>query len=176
MEELWDDYLEYLIWRGGLGRMPGYSLIFETLHHMNFTCLLDRDENREDDGVELREHYEIPDGYEVEIEEAFYARKCSVMEMMVALAIRVDDEYIGDPAEAHPEDFFMEMIENLGLDRFRGGRYQESAVIKIVQRWLDRRFTAHGLGSPFPVLNDWRDQRNLEIWDQMNSYVNENYR
>ena len=175
MDELWDDYLQYLIWRGGLQKMTKFGRLFEILHHINFECVLERDENREDDGVELREEYSVPDCFDAEQEEAFYAQKCSVLEMLIALSIRVDDEFIGDPAEEHPEDFFMEMIENLGLDKFNGNRYRDDDVIKIIQRWMDRKFNKNGHGSPFPMKYDRRDQRKLEIWDQMNAYISENY-
>lgn len=176
VEELWDDYLQYLIWRGGLQRMTKYGRLFEILHNIKFTWLIERDDNREDDGVELRDYYDIPRSeYSVEESEEFMDHWCSVLEMLIGLSIRVDDEIIGDPAEEHPEDFFMEMIKNLGLDIYKGDRYRENDVIKIVKKWMDRKFDRNGNGSPFPVKKDHRDQRKLEIWDQMNSYINENY-
>lgn len=175
MEELWDDYLEFLIWRCQIQKLTRFGRLFEILHHVDFEWELERDENRESDGVDLRDEYDIPDGFDEKTEEAFYARRCSVLEMLIGLAIRVDDEFIGDPAEEHPEIFFMEMIENLGLDKFKGNRYTESDVIKIVNRWMHRDFERNGRGSPFPVKKSRRDQRKLEIWDQMNTYISENY-
>lgn len=176
MDELWDDYLLYLIWRGGLQNMTKYSRLFEILHNIKFIWLIDRDENREGDGIELRDDYEY---HNETLEDKdivnFMDHWCSVLEMMIGLSIRVDDEFIGDPADEHPEEFFMEMIENLGLDVYKGKRYREEDVIKIVRKWLERKFDRNGNGSPFPVKNDCRDQRKLEIWDQMNSYIYENY-
>lgn len=175
MDELWDDYLQYLIWRCGLQKMTRYGRLFGILHHINFEYVLERDDNRDGDGVELRNKYEIPYGFSVELEEAFYTQKCSVLEMLIALAIRVDDEFIGDPAEEHPEEFFMVMIKNLGLDKFNGNRYREDDVIRIIDRWMRRDFEKDGCGSPFPMKYDRRDQRDLEIWEQMNGYISENY-
>lgn len=175
MEELWDDYLQYLIWRCGLQRNNKYGRLYMVLHNIEFTWIIDRDDNREGDGVELRDDYDIPYPWRSVESEAFFERPCSVMEMLVGLSIRVDNEFIGDPAEEHPEIFFMEMIKNLKLDRFIGDRYQKEDVIRIVKRWLDRNFDRDGRGSPFPVYKDHRDQRKLEIWDQMNSYINEKY-
>lgn len=175
MDELWDDYLQYLIWRGGLQKMTKFGRLFEILHHINFEYILERDENREGDGVELRDDYSIPYCFDVELEEAFYDQKCSVLEMLIALSIRVDNEIIGDPSKEHPEKFFMEMIENLGLDIFKGNQYRDADVIKIVRKWIDRKFNKNGIGSPFPLRYDCRDQRKLEIWDQMNAYISENY-
>lgn len=175
MDELWDNYLQYLIWRCGLEKERKLSCLFETLHNIEFTYILGRDDNREEDGVDLREDYKVPSCFDADIEEAFYAHWCSVLEMMVALSIRVDKEYIGDPAEEHPEAFFMEMIKNLGLDRMVNGRYREEDVNHIIYRWLDRKFDRDGRGSPFPLKHNIRDQRKLEIWDQMISYIGENY-
>lgn len=174
MDELWEDYLQYLIWRCNLQKERGMERIFETLHDLEFTYVMDRDENRYADGVELRDDYEIPDCF-MDLEDEFLDRNCSVLEMLIALSIRVDDDFIGDPAEPHPEDFFIEMIENLKLDRYSGRSFYEKDVIKIIQRWLERRFNQDGCGSPFPLRHDKRNQRDLEIWDQMNSYISENY-
>lgn len=174
MDELWDDYLQYLIWRCHLEYMRKYSRLFACLHAIPFTWTLDRDDNREADGIELRDGYSIPSEYS-KYEDEFRDHWCSVLEMLIALAIRVDDDLIGDPAEEHPEEFFMVMIRNLGLDIYKGNRYSKEDVIKIVDRWLWREFDRSGRGSPFPLKYVRTDQRKVEIWDQMSSYVSENY-
>lgn len=177
MDELWDDYLQYLIWRCGLQKENKMVLIFEVLHKIPFFYVLERDINRRSDGFFLRNGYKIPNEFmdNIDILEEFDTRRPAVMEVLVALAIRVDNEIIGDPADPHPEEFFMKMIKNLGLDKLRRGCHKERETIKIVQRWLNREFESDGIGSPFPVRYDHRDQRRLEIWDQMNSYICENY-
>lgn len=175
MDELWDDYLQYLLWRGNLERLTRYGRLFEILHHMEFRYIIERDENRDADGADLRDGYDVPNDYSVEEDEAFMAHWTSVLEVLLALAIRVDDEYIGDPSEEHPEKFFMEMIKNLGLDIFKGNRYREDDVHRIVDKWLDRGFARNGVGSPFPLHHSRRDQRRLEMWDQMQAYISENY-
>lgn len=176
MEELWDDYLLFLIWRCNLQEkeINGLELVLEVLHNTEFTYVLNRDGNRFDDGMELRNDYEIPCSCRKYIDE-FMNRPCSVLEMLMALAIRVDNEIIGDPAEEHPERFFMEMIENLGLLRYRNYKFKMNEVTKIIQLWMHRRFHKDGVGSPFPVKYSRIDQRDFEIWDQMNTYISENY-
>lgn len=171
MNDLWGDYLQHLIWRGNLQKFSKYSKLFEILHRIEFTWIIDRDDNREADGIDLREDYNIPIEYTNEECNNFMNHWCSVLEMMIGLAIRVDYEIIGDPSEEHPEHFFMKMIRNLDLLRLK----EERTIIKIVNIWLNREFERNGRGSPFPVRNDRRDQRKLEIWDQMNSYISENY-
>lgn len=174
MDELWDNYLKYLIYEYGLDHFPQYGKLFDILHHMEFVWFIDRDDNREDDGVRLRDDYKIP--YELlEYEDEFMDHWCSVLEMLIALAVRVEDEFIGDPNDEHPESFILEMLNNLELCIYKGYGYRKEDVIKIVDRWLNRRFKKDGYGSPFPVKYDPRDQRKMEIWDQMNSYISENY-
>lgn len=178
MEELWENYLQYLIWICHLEQFRSHTRLFEMLHNLEFYWSIDRDDNRAGDGTELRDNYDIPlditCGGEDLVEE-FMNKPCSILEMLIGLAIRVDEEYLGDPMEPHPEEFFWEMIKNLGLDDYTDKRFNAGQVKKRVAMWIDRRFTKNGLGSPFPVYNDDRDQRDLEIWDQMNSYINEKY-
>lgn len=175
MEELWDDYLQYLLWACGLQKQTRYSELFMFLHNVEFTYLLRRDQNREEDGLYLREDFIPPEEYSENNLNMFGAHWCSVLEVLIALALRVDREYIGDPSEPHPERFLMEMLKNLGLTRFQDGRFVQSGAAKVLQRWMDRVFERDGRGSPFPVKHDPRDQRRLEISDQMISYINENY-
>lgn len=174
MEELWDDYRQYLIWLCRLEKMRHYEDLFEILHDTTFTYTLERDENREGDGYALRDDYMIPAEFEV-YREDFNHQRCSVFEMLIGLAIRVDREYIGDPAEPHPEKFFMEMIKNLGLDRYRYFEPNRDNIVKKLEEWMNREFSRDGRGSPFPVKHDVRDQRKLEMWDQMLSYLNKEY-
>lgn len=173
IKDFWSDYLEYLIITCNLyGYRNSYYNLFWTLHNIQFTYRIERDENRVEDGHDLREGYSIPNRFSIKDHEYFYAHWVSVLEVLIALAIRVDNEIIGDPANPHPEIFFMEMIENLELRRHKT---DQNTIRQVVEDWLERRFDRCGFGSPFPVTDDDRDQRGLEMWDQMVSYLNENY-
>lgn len=173
MEELWDDYLKYLIRRYGLKREKRYYDLFKILHDIEFVWILDRDENREADGRDVRYDYDIPKGCEKYLDE-FIERPVSVLEVLLAIADRIEREYIGDPADERPDIFFMEMIKNLGLTGLIVNNGEE-VIEDIVNRWMRRMFLPDGYGSPFPVRYDRRDQRKLEIFDQVLSYINENY-
>lgn len=170
---LWDDYLEYLIRRGNLQKYYEYTRLWEILHNIEFTWIINRDKNRECDGIDMREDYYIPSRF-LDQEDYFLNHWCSVMEMLVGLAIRVDNEFLGGD-EPTPELFFMEMIDNLGLREFTTRHCSKNEVNRIIKKWLDRKFNKNGKGSPFPVRYDHRDQRRVEIWDQMNSYISENF-
>ena len=173
--KLWDSYGAWLIDRVGLRKKRYEDLLFE-LHNIPFRFSIPLDENRVADGLEIRDEY----GLEMDfLSPVFKDRKCSVLEMLVALAIRIECEYIGDPREEHPEKIFWEMIENL-FDiernwRLCGPEANFEFVHRTVDSWLDRRFSYDGKGSIFPLKNPDCDQRNVEIWGQMNRYLMENY-
>lgn len=171
----WDRYGEWLIRRVGFVK-KGYSKLFKALHDTEFYWTIDRDRNRAEDGIDLRNEYlseRLGEG-SLGVEDPF-RRECSVLEMLVALAIRVEDEFIGAPGDEHPDRFFFDMLKNLDFDYMSDRHFDRECVDRILNNWMSRRFTRGGLGSPFPVMNDRRDQREFEIWDQMNHYIYEKY-
>ncbi len=109
MNELWEDYFNFLIWRGRLEKMTKYHNLFESLHNIKFIYIIDRDDNRKEDGKNLRNYYKIPNRFyrNEDLINDFYDREASVFEVLLALSIRVDNEIIGDPSEEHPESCFL---------------------------------------------------------------------
>ncbi len=169
--QLWNEYGVWLVNRVRLHK-PGYSRLTSQLHNTIFKYVLDLDENRASDGIVLREEFYR----EKDIDAGVYDHRddCSVLEMLVALAGRIDDEYIGDPGQSHPELIFWDMICNLGLDVFDDRHYEDDEVEYILDRWMDRKFKPDGSGSIFPINRiPRRDQRRIEIWSQMNEYLTE---
>lgn len=172
----WFNYENWLVERIGFEENREYRKLIGTLHSIPFLSRISRDRNREDDGLMLREEFCSEMGLSGdEVDQFTNERPCSVLEMLIALAIRVDNEWIGDPGEAHPEEFFWEMLVNLGLAKYHNRHFHEFLVENIVLKWLDREFEPDGKGSIFPLKHPHRDQRNIEIWSQMLAYVNENY-
>lgn len=168
--QLWDEYGIWLLNHVRFHK-KGYSHLMRQLHNTPFIFVLARDENRADDGIVLREEFYR----EKDIEAGVYDHRddCSVLEMLVALAIRITDEYIGDPSETHPETIFWEMVYNLGLDVFNDRYFDADEVSHILDRWMTRDFLYDGTDSIFPVNRPRRDQRKIEIWSQMNEYLTE---
>lgn len=175
MKELWEDYYGWLIRQCDLEyfvrtRNRTGNQIMKLLHNTEFKYYILHDDNRAADGINLRHEYADTyslDGYGDE----FFAKPCSVLEMLIALSIRVDKEIIGDPSDPHPDEFFVVMFKNLGLNWCK----TVSDADEKLNRWMCRRFRKDGTFGLFPVEHDPRDQRELDIWDQMNGYVYENY-
>lgn len=144
-------------------QVPGYShyKLLTHLHNTEFRYLMTKDRNRSEDGIELRSRYGIDDD-----------SPCSVLEMMVALAIRcetdiMDDPEIGDRAA----QWFWGMIVNLGLGSMHDSRYDEEYVDEVLERFLDRDYEPDGTGGLFRINRCERDLRNVEIWIQMLWYL-----
>ena len=54
--------------------------------------------------------------------------------------------------------------------------YDEGWILKIIDAFLDRKYDKNGEnGGLFPLHFCNRDAREMEIWDQMNEYLVENW-
>lgn len=169
-KDFWNDYFDWLLERVCIERLrpvnkiKHYSFLFQQLMNTPFQVILDRDRNRISDGMDLRSEYGI----------AFYDRKCSVLEVLVALSIRIETEYLGEPGNEHPEEIFWEFLDNLDLTWYINRRYDEQKVGDILNRWMDRRFYSNGVGSICPRKDRRgfvRDERDVELWDQVIGYI-----
>jgi hypothetical protein len=168
----WDNYREWLLHRINFHKKQ-YSKLMEIMHNYPYVVYVYMDRNRYEDGVYQRAEYyrdaDLPPG-------ALNMCPCSVLEMLVGFAKRIDDEWIGcdygeDP---HPQDFFFEMICNLGLKEATNSRISSAKVVKILDIWIKREFDSDGNGSVFPIKNPQKDQRNTELWCQFQEYFHEN--
>lgn len=155
-----------------------YMALAKDLHHRKFYSIVPHDENRASDGKELREEYlrEINYPKYIEIE-----GDCSIFEMLIALAKRMDFE-TNDPYDIEENVdrtayWFWEMIDNLGLTKYSDDNYYyyggSDHIDRILDRFLERRYSRDGNGGIFPLEWTRKDQRDVEIWGQMNAYLAE---
>lgn len=156
-----------------------YWLLAKELFEKPFIPLIAHDENRSSDGLELREEYmSDADCYgELDID-----GDCSIFEMLIALARRMDFETSdpNDPMDTNDTTayWFWEMIDNLGLMEFDDDSYIElegqTYVDWILEIFVDRQYEPNGEGGIFPLKRVCEDQREVELWYQMNNYLMEN--
>lgn len=172
MGPIWKQYEEWLLNEAKF-RKRGYKKLIDQLHTTPFKTCIKMDKNRAGDGLYLRRRFCEETGMN---EHALdYYDGCHILEMLIALAIRIDDEYIGNPANPSPDGFFWKMIVNLGLESYTDRRYDEDEVFDILIKWMTRIFKKNGKGSIFPIKKPVEDQRKLQIWDQAMEYLSENY-
>lgn len=148
-----------------------YRPLFTCLHNTPFHWRVDDDRNRATDGMYQRNWFYEECGFSNHL---FDAKSCSVLEMLTALAVRMDNEYTGIPGEPDPSGIFMEMLNNLGLldvPSRNFGKFDGTA--EILDKWMNREYEPNGKGGIFPLDHITVDQRIQPIWNQMNSYVTE---
>lgn len=152
-----------------------YQLILERLHQVEFYPIIPMDENRRQDGLSLKRRYDkyinIPfDGPYSNTDESF----CSVLEMMVAFAMRIEDDIMYDPEYGNrTSEWFWTMMENLYLTGFDDDSYDDYEVDRILHTFLQRLYGADGYGGLFYTHDVSIDMRDLELWDQCSVYLNE---
>lgn len=146
-----------------------YRKLLSTLHTREFYFILPMDENRALDGIDLRNRfaYECSKFEKNDIMECLNG-PCSVLEMMVALAVRMEDEIMGFGSQ-----WFWLMIFNMGLNDMLDGAFDRKKVEHAINILLDREYQKDGTGGLFIVKHHAEDLRNIEIWYQMQWYLGE---
>lgn len=165
---------EYFDWMYNLvNGKPHFQLLLHRLNDTPFTYIIPMDGNRAEDGVELRYRF----GYEVGYDDRIIAsylddRDCSVLEMMVALALRCEEHIMDDPDFGDRTGrWFWDMINSLGLSNMTDSRFNIYYVDEVINIFLDRHYDRDGKGGLFTVKNSSRDLRSVEIWYQMSWYL-----
>ena len=144
-----------------------YSKVLYRLHEVDFRVVISKDENRARDGESLRLMFEDETGLECD-----KSGQCSVLEMMVALAMRCENQIMYDPDEGDRTDlWFWEMFNNLGLSCLYGNKYDEKEFQKIIVTFLNRGFGANGYLGPFYIPDFEGDMRKIEFWYQLGYYI-----
>lgn len=141
-----------------------YHILINELFNRDFVPILGRDDNRASDGIYLREEL----GFEDSTDEP-----CSVLEMLIALAGRFDGNSGFDPDEVWGN--FWDMMRNIGLDQYDDLNYSKNEVWSILYIFENRTYSFNGKGGLFPLKRPVSDQRKIEIWDQMQEWLIENY-
>lgn len=188
LDEVFDIRHDYFRWLYGLVSEDEtyrddddrYTKLLRQLHERKFSegtaYLIPNDGNRISDGLKLRREYSEEIGEDVG---DILDRSCSVLELLIGIARRMDYNISVSTAEDHTIDFFWELLENLGLDRFDDGRYckdgTHARVDDIITVFCERMYCKDGQGGIFPLKNPPQDQVKTEIWYQMMAYLEENY-
>lgn len=170
--ELTNEYFKWLLQL--VSGKPNYRRLMRHLFNVDFRFTILMDENRADDGVDLRYSFGRERGYEKRtIQTLLDYRPCSILEMMVALANRCEEHIMGDPELGDRTDvWFWSMIRSLGLDCMYDSRYDAIYVDEVLERFLNHRYKSNGKGGLFTIVGNYRvDLRKEEIWQQMNHYI-----
>lgn len=151
-----------------------YTKLLQRLYISEFTWSVEEDENRAVDGLCLRTDFASESGVDPFDVKLVIGHPCSILEMMVALACRCENQIMEDlfvgPRFGR---WFRVMITSLGLRYETDEYYDENYVDYILTSFLNREYNEDGDGGLFRIRESNVDMRQMEIWYQMNVYLRE---
>lgn len=168
-----ESYLVWLYAQIGSVRLRNRARSFWDLARVmfttEFTWFVPNDDNRAEDGRDLRLEFMDDTGYEPD--EEWLDLGCSMLEMMIALSRRLSFE-----ADGEARDWFWQLVANLGLEECNDrSNFDQGRVTEILQTVCKRTYASNGQGGLFPLRNPDRDQRKVELWDQQSAYIRERF-
>jgi hypothetical protein len=175
-EPLDERYLEWLYSQIGSVKLRTKSRTFwnlaRQLYSKEFIWFIPNDDNRVEDGRELRQ--EFFDTQQIEdVDHDWRELGCSMLEMLVGLSRRLSFEA---EVEGEPRVWFWRLLDNLALSDCNDKvQYSHKQVDEILDAVIWRTYTSSGRGGLFPLRKAKRDQRKVELWYQMSAYLQELY-
>lgn len=147
-----------------------YWKLMNCLHNIEFRYSIPNDKNRAEDGKALRYRFAVLN--DCEGAEDYLEGPCSILEMIIALAIRCEESIMDDLAYGdRTSQWFWEMIVSLGLGSMTDDRFDRRFVEDIILDFMNRDYAPNGKGGLFTIRNCEYDMRDLEIWSQLNKYL-----
>lgn len=139
--------------------------LFDLLYQVEFWEKVPNDDNRAEAGRQLR--WEFLD--DVNLYDCEWADDpaCSFLEMLVALV-----RWLAENEDGEPTDWFWHLLNNIGLMECNdASRFDKGLVEGTVRDVVERKYEYNGQGGLFPLRHPREDQRDVELWYQMNAYI-----
>lgn len=171
---------EYFEWLTSQIELPPgsktYNELFERMHNTEFIWMVPNDDNRVQDGLDLRTEFlntkRRKERKRLAVQEMFGRGGATVLEVLIGLSRRVAFLTSGESPF-----WAWRLIENLKLDRMADpladGKLHRVDIILEDLIW--RTYERDGRGGFFPLKDSPQDQTQVELWHQMNAYVTENH-
>jgi len=170
-----NEYFEWLydyVTKGRVNNYVSYRKLFMLLHDTEFIFSIRNDINRAKDGIDLRYRFITNMNYNNEQFLDILEGPCTVLEMMVALAIRCEETIMDDPRYGdRTGQWFWSMISNLGINMMSDEHFDRKYVEDVIYRFLHRDYDPDGKGGLFYIRNCKDDLREIEIWNQLCWYL-----
>jgi hypothetical protein len=159
------EYYEWLVSQIDIPNDKTYKDLFELMHNYGFVWIVPNDDNRVQDGLDLRT--EFLDGTRKHIER----EEVSMLEILVSLSRRVAFTAGGEAPE-----WAWRLLKNLKLTKCYDPLSNPAKVMDILEAVVWRTYRRDGYGGFFPLRDPHDDQTKVEIWYQLNAYVIERQR
>lgn len=146
--------------------------MLEVMYGVPFEWYVPNDDNRAEDGIDLR--YEYLDE-ESSGTETFLSSDCSMLEMFIGMARRISFE-LGLATDI----CFWVLMENLNLTgkQFSDAFFSDAEANIVHDAMItinSRTYDYDGTGGLFPIFDPREDQRKVELWYQMSAFLTERY-
>ena len=142
-----------------------YLTLMRDLHASEFIWLLSGDDNRAEEGLDLRTEF-FRESF-MDQDPPWMSIPCSVLEMLIAFSRRASFE-----TELSSREWFWIFLENLELSELSDNNLCISDVVnERLDPFIWRTYDPHGIGGMFPLDNPKHDQSQLELWYQFCEYV-----
>lgn len=172
LNDFYFDWITLLVIKDANER-DNYLYLLNRLNEINFYYTIPLDENRYIDGLSLRDRFAYENHIPDEDMYIFQDKPCSVLEMMIALALKCEENIMSDPDYGDRiSNWFLEMISSLQLQDMTNANFDQKWVDFRIQILLDREYNPDGFGGLFTIPNCKVDLRTVEIWYQMCWYLN----
>lgn len=176
MDNIENKYFNWLYDYVCKGRFPdsiSYKKVLTLLHQTEFTWSMPMDENRAGDGIDLRRRFSYEMCHDYNRMSYKINSPCSILEMMLALAIRCEETIMDDTRYGDRTcEWFWKMMNSLGLSGMFDRTFDRDEAEFIIQRFLNREYSPNGKGGLFYIRGCKKDLRKVEIWTQLNWYLN----
>lgn len=175
-DQIRNEYFEWLynyICGRKFNNRISFRKLFMLLHSIDFDFYIPDDSNRTIDGVNLRNRF-ANYMHDEEISNVL-DEPCSVLEMMLALAIRCEETIMDNPEYGdRTVQWFWNMLTNLNLNRFSDDVFNEDIARDRIYNFIERKYEPDGKGGLFYIRNCPTDLRTVDIWTQLCWYL-DNY-
>ena len=149
-----------------------HTRLLEQLHQTIFVAVVAFDENRAADARDLRYEYLSENGDEVG-DPNWTRRPVTMLELLVVIS-RILSFEMDDPVGP----WFWHLIEVLELEKYDDDNYDthsQEVIEDVLDRVIWRTYEPDGRGGLFPLRSPRQDQREVELWYQLNAYLLEQF-
>jgi hypothetical protein len=155
-------YYEWLVSQIEVPSNRTYRDLFERLHNFEFVWVVPHDNNRVQDGLDLRTEFLNGNRPNLKLEGV------TMLEILISLSRRVAFTAGGDERL-----WAWRLLKNLRLNKMSDPLTEEKAqrVDEILYALVWRTYDRSGKGGFFPLRDSLEDQTKVEIWYQMNAYA-----
>lgn len=174
-----DEYFEWLcdiVCQNRFAETISYRKLLAHLHNVEFRWSRTLDADRASWGIDMR--YRFAQSRPLDMScfdlRTILKSPCSVLEMMIALAVRCEEDMMDDPEYGdRTSQWFWGMVRSLGLGGMTDRIYDPDRVETVIQRFLDRDYESNGKGGLFTLRHAPFDARKVDIWYQLCWYLDE---